>query len=147
MSNFSSRSEDWLCKENSKNTAAGSQRKTGIGVDIGSLLFVIPVEGGDHIHNAAGDGYVHLGILRHEFKEVILQGGFIFPVVRKICGKGIVMGVGESIGSVMDQLAQGIVIKEIPAALLFQTPGNMPHKAPGIAVIMAAQPLAAKGPL
>ena len=55
------------------------------------------------------------------------------------------MGVGERVGGVVDELAEGIVVEQAELFLLFQPGGNGTHKAPGVAVVVTPQPLAADG--
>ena len=76
---------------------------------------------------------------------MVLQRRFIFPMIAQGGGEGVVVGVGERVGGVVDQLAQGVVVKQLERFLPLQPGGNGTHEAPGIAVIVTPQPLAADG--
>ena len=105
------------------------------------VVLVITVNGA---HNAFGDGGIHLGILGHVVQEVFLKSHFIFPVIAQLGRKICIVGIGKGIGSIVDQLSQGVLIPQIPRFFMLKTPGDGFHKSPGIAIVMPPKPLVAK---
>ena len=114
-------------------------------MDIRRLLLVFPVIAIDGLHNGLGRLGIHLGILLEVGQEMVLQGSFIDPVFAEICGKRIVMGIGEGVGGIVNQLAQGVIIKKTELVLFLQSLGDPAHEAAGVPVIMSPEPLKADG--
>lgn len=117
----------------------------GIVLNIGFHAFIFPVIAVNGFHNAAGNFNVHLGILCHKSKKMLLQSILISFVVAELGGEGGVMGIGKGICGIMDQLAQGVIVEQIQRFFFLQTAGDLTHKAAGIVIIMATKPLAADG--
>lgn len=55
---------------------------------------------------------------------MVLQRRFIFPMIAQGGGEGVVVGVGERVGGVVDQLAQGIVVEQ-PSFSFFSSRAEM----------------------
>ena len=107
---FLLRSENGLQEQNRQHTAAGVQGKAGIGVDIGFRAFVFLVVAADGLHDGTRGRNVGLRILLHIFQKMLLKSiliGFVFP---KLDGKRIIVGIGEGIRGIVDQLAQSVII-------------------------------------
>ena len=78
-------------------------------------------------------------------QKMLLKLGLVYPVIVEICGEGVVVGIGKGIRGIVDQLAQGVIIKQIHGILLLQPLGDPAHKVPGVAVIVPTEPLKMQG--
>ncbi len=80
-------------------------------------------------------------------KEIFLQRSFIGTVFPQILGEILIMGVCKSIGGVMNQLSQCVVINEKKPFFSFQPLGEPSHISAGIFVVVSPEPLAPNGTL
>lgn len=80
-------------------------------------------------------------------KEIFLQRSFIGTVFPQILGEILIVGVCKSIGGVMNQLSQCVVINEKKPFFSFQPLGEPSHISAGIFVVVSPEPLAPNGTL
>ena len=76
---------------------------------------------------------------------MLLKGILIFLMLFQLHREGIIVGVGKSVRSVVDQLAQRVIIIQVQLFLPFQPGCNGTHEPPGVLIIVSPQPLAADG--
>ena len=78
-------------------------------------------------------------------QKIILQRLFICAVFPQILGEILVMGICKGIGSVVDQLSQGVVINEKKPFLSFQPFRQAAHVPARVFVVMSPEPLTPNG--
>ena len=100
---------------------------------------------GNRLHNGVGRGNFNLRVALHEPQKMLLQGILVGLVLLELNREGIVVGKGEGIGGVVDQLAQGVVVKQVQFFLSLQTGGDGTHETAGVLIVVTPKPLASDG--
>lgn len=80
-------------------------------------------------------------------QKIILQRLFIGAVFPQILGEILIVGVCKSIGGVMNQLSQCVVINEKKPFFSFQPLGEPSHISAGIFIVVSPEPLTPNGTL
>ena len=78
-------------------------------------------------------------------QKIVLQRRFVDPVLGELLRESLVVGEGEGIQRVVDQLAQAVIVPGGVVPLSVQPHGQTHHKPAGVAVVVPSHPLAAQG--
>lgn len=126
-------------KEGQKHTAAGVKSKIGIRGNSHGFPGIAAVTGADGICGRAidfcGNGWRIFQIT----EEMLLKQMLIFPVIGQSGAEALVVGIGKSIGGIVDQLAHSVVVQNMPDFLLLQPMSHTAHIPQGIFIIMSPE--------
>ena len=128
-------------QQNGQHTAAGLQGKMTVPLNVSFAAEILPMVAADSFHNGVVQADIQCRLFLQVIQKMCLQPDFVFPVARKICWEGVIVGKCKGICCIVDQLAQRIIIKQIQGFLFFQTGGDSGHESSGVLVIVASEPL------
>lgn len=124
--------------------AANKDGKSGVCMYTPGTVQIILVIGTNQVENrlVAADRIV--AIIGQQGRDILLQLCLVATMLLQIVPKGFVVGKGESIGGVVNQLADFVVVQQTELFLPLQLVGKPSHVPGGVAPVMAPHPLVTK---
>jgi hypothetical protein len=99
----------------------------------------------DGLHGAAMNSGVGVGAAGQMGRKILMKLTFVMAVFKQVAVKMFSMGGGKGIRRVMDQLAQGVVVQQIPAVFPMQAQNNAAHIPLCVGIDLTMKPAASQG--
>lgn len=127
-----------------QNGAANKDGKSSVRMYTPGTVQIILVIGTNQVENRFAAAHRIVAIIGQQGRDMLLQLCLVAAMLFQVVPEGLVVGEGEGVGGVVNQLADFVVVQQTELLLPLQLVGKPSHVPGGVAPVVAPHPLVTK---